>query len=73
MHNQPLPNDCYRVSIDESLLDAACIPDVRNNGLKMVNEAVGGFFAWPKDQVVLYHEEVHTCLFSTCIYIILHI
>ena len=72
LHNQPLPNDCYRVSIDSSLVDAACIPDVGNNGLKTVKEGVGGFFAWPKDQVIL-EEEVHTCVFSTYIYIILHI
>ncbi|GJR30229.1 hypothetical protein Tco_1106461 [Tanacetum coccineum] len=28
LHNQALPNDCYKVSIDSSLVDAACIPDV---------------------------------------------
>ncbi|GJZ96141.1 hypothetical protein Tco_0668475 [Tanacetum coccineum] len=33
-------------------LDAACIPDVGNNGFKTVKDAVGGFFAWSKDQVV---------------------
>ncbi|GJS55591.1 hypothetical protein Tco_0628953 [Tanacetum coccineum] len=27
LHNQALPNDCYKVSIDSSLVDAACIPD----------------------------------------------
>ncbi|GJU88787.1 hypothetical protein Tco_1301210 [Tanacetum coccineum] len=35
-----------------ALVDAACIPDVGNNGFKTVKDAVGGFFAWPKDQVV---------------------
>ncbi|GJU71054.1 hypothetical protein Tco_1262459 [Tanacetum coccineum] len=44
--------DCYKVSIDTSLVDAACIPDVGNNGFKTVKDAVGGFFAWPKDLVV---------------------
>ncbi|GJT36985.1 hypothetical protein Tco_0936850 [Tanacetum coccineum] len=52
LHNKELPKDCYKVSIDTSLVDAACIPDVRNNGFKTVKDAVGGFFAWPKDQVV---------------------
>ncbi|GJW69672.1 hypothetical protein Tco_0126589 [Tanacetum coccineum] len=28
LHNQALPNDCYKVSIDSSLVDAACIPNV---------------------------------------------
>nr|GEX63829.1 hypothetical protein [Tanacetum cinerariifolium] len=28
LHNQALLNDCYKVSIDSSLVDAACIPDV---------------------------------------------
>ena len=74
IHNKPLPNDCYKVSIDKSLVDAACIPDIGNIGLKTVREGVGCFFAWPKDQVILAdHEEVHTCVFSTYIYIILHI
>ncbi|GKD31193.1 hypothetical protein Tco_1241971, partial [Tanacetum coccineum] len=52
LHNKGLPKDCYKVSIDTSLVDAACIPDVGNNGFKTVKDAVGGFFAWPKDQVV---------------------
>ncbi|GJU33079.1 transposase, Ptta/En/Spm, transposase, Tnp1/En/Spm-like protein [Tanacetum coccineum] len=56
LHNQALPNDCYKVSIDSSLVDAACILDVGNNGLKTVNDGVGGFFAWPKNQVVLDEE-----------------
>nr|GEU50380.1 retrovirus-related Pol polyprotein from transposon TNT 1-94 [Tanacetum cinerariifolium] len=43
-HNQVLPNDCYKVKIDSSLVDAACIPDVGNNGLKIVKDGVGGFF-----------------------------
>ncbi|GJW19018.1 hypothetical protein Tco_0026454 [Tanacetum coccineum] len=56
LHNQALPNDCYKVSIDSSLVDASCIPDVGNNGLKTVKDGVGGFFAWPKNQVVLVEE-----------------
>ncbi|GJX87049.1 hypothetical protein Tco_0337823 [Tanacetum coccineum] len=56
LHNQSLPNDCYKVSIDSSLVDAACIPDVGNNGLKTVKDDVGGFFAWPKNQVILDEE-----------------
>ncbi|GJW64989.1 transposase, Ptta/En/Spm, transposase, Tnp1/En/Spm-like protein [Tanacetum coccineum] len=52
LHNKELPKDCYKVSIDTYLVDAACIPDVGNNGFKTVKDAVGGFFAWPKDQVV---------------------
>ncbi|GKA41607.1 hypothetical protein Tco_0734267 [Tanacetum coccineum] len=52
LHNKELPKDCYKLSIDTSLVDAACIPDVGNNGFKTVKDAVGGFFAWPKDQVV---------------------
>ncbi|GJT55708.1 hypothetical protein Tco_0990762, partial [Tanacetum coccineum] len=52
LYNKELPKDCYKVSIDTSLVDAACIPDVGNNGFKTVKDAVGGFFAWPKDQVV---------------------
>nr|GEU43722.1 hypothetical protein [Tanacetum cinerariifolium] len=39
-----------------TLLEAACIPDVGNNGLKTVKDGVGGFFAWPKNQVVLDEE-----------------
>ncbi|GJR94357.1 hypothetical protein Tco_0266531 [Tanacetum coccineum] len=53
LHNKELPKDCYKVSIDKSLVDAACIPDVGNNGFKTVKDVVGGFFAWPKNQVVL--------------------
>nr|GEX66148.1 hypothetical protein [Tanacetum cinerariifolium] len=56
LHNQALTNDCYKVSIDSSLVDAACIPDVGNNRLKTVKDGVGGFFAWPKNQVVLDEE-----------------
>nr|GFA18886.1 hypothetical protein [Tanacetum cinerariifolium] len=52
LHNQALPYDYYKVSIDSSLVDAACIQDVGNNGLKTVKDGVGGFFAWPKNQVV---------------------
>ncbi|GJV08964.1 transposase, Ptta/En/Spm, transposase, Tnp1/En/Spm-like protein [Tanacetum coccineum] len=45
LHNKELPKDCYKVSIDTSLVDAACIPDVGNNGFKIVKDVVGGFFA----------------------------
>ncbi|GJZ66341.1 hypothetical protein Tco_0623037, partial [Tanacetum coccineum] len=34
-------------------LDATFIPDVGNNGCTTVLDAVGGFVAWPKNQVVL--------------------
>nr|GEW80653.1 hypothetical protein [Tanacetum cinerariifolium] len=34
-----------------------CIPDVGNCGFKTLNDAVGGFFAWPKDQVVFNPKE----------------
>nr|GEV71570.1 hypothetical protein [Tanacetum cinerariifolium] len=50
--DKELPKDCYKVSIDTSLVDVACIPDVGNNGFKTIKDAIGGFFAWPKDQVV---------------------
>ncbi|GKA23305.1 hypothetical protein Tco_0709267 [Tanacetum coccineum] len=52
LHNKELPKDCYKVLVDDSLVDAACIPDVGNNSFKTVKDAVGSFFAWPKDQVV---------------------
>ncbi|GJW53039.1 hypothetical protein Tco_0097124 [Tanacetum coccineum] len=32
LHNKALPKDCYKVSIDKSLVDAAFIPDVGSNG-----------------------------------------
>nr|GFB03228.1 hypothetical protein [Tanacetum cinerariifolium] len=51
LHNQALPNDCYKVSVDSSLVDVACIPNVGNNGLKTVKDGIGGFSAWPKNQV----------------------
>ncbi|GKF50766.1 hypothetical protein Tco_0147233, partial [Tanacetum coccineum] len=53
-HNKALPKDCYKVSIDKSLVDAAFIPDVASNGCTTVLDAVGGFVAWPKNQVVFY-------------------
>ncbi|GKC24577.1 hypothetical protein Tco_1026727 [Tanacetum coccineum] len=31
--------DCYKVSVDKSLVDAACIPDVGNNVFKTVKDA----------------------------------
>ncbi|GKG00197.1 hypothetical protein Tco_0301887, partial [Tanacetum coccineum] len=40
LHNKELPKDCYKVSIDTSLVDAACILDVGNNGFKTVKDAV---------------------------------
>ncbi|GJZ72094.1 transposase, Ptta/En/Spm, transposase, Tnp1/En/Spm-like protein [Tanacetum coccineum] len=52
LHNKELLKDCYKVSIDTYLVDAACILDVGNNGFKTVKDVVGGFFAWPKDLVV---------------------
>ncbi|GKD40823.1 hypothetical protein Tco_1261030, partial [Tanacetum coccineum] len=65
LHNQALPNDCYKVSIDSSLVDAACIPDVGNNGLKTVKDDVGGFFAWAKNQVVLDEERLPATMADT--------
>ncbi|GJT48458.1 transposase, Ptta/En/Spm, transposase, Tnp1/En/Spm-like protein [Tanacetum coccineum] len=53
LHNKELPKDCYKVSVDKSLVDATCIPDVGNNSFKIVKDAVGGFFAWLKNQGVL--------------------
>ncbi|GJX43309.1 transposase, Ptta/En/Spm, transposase, Tnp1/En/Spm-like protein, partial [Tanacetum coccineum] len=53
LHNKALLKDCYKVSIDKSLVDAAFIPDVGSNGCITVLDAVGGFVAWPKNQVVL--------------------
>ena len=73
VHNKPLPKDCYKVSIDKSLQGAACIPDVGGNGFKTVMKAVGGFYAWPKEQVIL-EDQVHTsiCFINLHIYIISH-
>ncbi|GJX90509.1 hypothetical protein Tco_0343835 [Tanacetum coccineum] len=34
LHNQELPNDCYKVSIDESVVDAACLD---NEDLEQIN------------------------------------
>ncbi|GJV36542.1 hypothetical protein Tco_1409019 [Tanacetum coccineum] len=48
-----LPQDCYKVSIDKSLVDATFILDVGNNGCTTVLDAVGGFVAWSKNQGVL--------------------
>ncbi|GJT55242.1 hypothetical protein Tco_0990296 [Tanacetum coccineum] len=58
LHNQELPNDCYKVSIDESVVDAACLPDVGNNRLKTIKDGVGGFLAWPKNQIVIEEDKV---------------
>ncbi|GJX87453.1 hypothetical protein Tco_0339467 [Tanacetum coccineum] len=41
LHNKELPKDCYKVSVDKSLVDAACIPNIGNNGFKTVKDAVG--------------------------------
>ncbi|GKF74313.1 hypothetical protein Tco_0220645 [Tanacetum coccineum] len=41
------------MSIDKSLVAAAFIPDVGSNGCTTVLDAIGGFVAWPKNQVVL--------------------
>ncbi|GJS61253.1 hypothetical protein Tco_0656037 [Tanacetum coccineum] len=58
LHNKALPKDCYKVSIDKSLVDAAFIPDVGSNGCTTVLDAVGGFVAWPKNQVVFDPKKV---------------
>ena len=74
LHNKELSKDCYKVSIDKSLVDATCIPAVANNDFKTVKESESGFIAWPKDQFVF---ESYICVLSTYIYtymyIILHI
>ncbi|CAH1440335.1 unnamed protein product [Lactuca virosa] len=57
LHHKPLPKTCYKVSIQDALLDAACIPNIGNNGFKIVKDAVGCFAAWPKDQVILIDQE----------------
>ncbi|KAL8256253.1 hypothetical protein R6Q59_031320 [Mikania micrantha] len=57
LHGNRLPNDCYKVSIDESLVDAACIPETQINPFKTVKDALGTFVAWPKNQVI-FHEKV---------------
>ncbi|KAL8252257.1 hypothetical protein R6Q59_035950 [Mikania micrantha] len=57
LHGNRLPNDCYKVSIDESLVDASCIPDAQINPFKTVKDALGTFVAWPKNQVI-FHENV---------------
>ncbi|GKA88726.1 hypothetical protein Tco_0810490 [Tanacetum coccineum] len=53
LHDKVLPKDCNKVSIDKSLVDAEFIPDVGNKGCTTVLDAVGGFVAWPNNQVVL--------------------
>ncbi|GKA36818.1 reverse transcriptase domain-containing protein [Tanacetum coccineum] len=40
LHNKELPKDCYKVSIDTSLVDVACLLDVGNNGFKTVKDAI---------------------------------
>nr|GEU34715.1 retrotransposon protein, putative, Ty3-gypsy subclass [Tanacetum cinerariifolium] len=40
LHKIELPKDCYKVSIDTSLVDASCIPDVGNNGFKTVKDVM---------------------------------
>nr|GEW44118.1 hypothetical protein [Tanacetum cinerariifolium] len=48
-HNKELPKDCYKVSVDKSLVDEACIPNVENNGFKTVKDTVGGFFCMAQE------------------------
>ncbi|GJY64447.1 hypothetical protein Tco_0465907 [Tanacetum coccineum] len=54
LHNKALPKDCYKVSIVNLLVMILFIPDVGSNGCTTVLDAVGGFVAWPKNQVVFY-------------------
>ncbi|GJV82403.1 hypothetical protein Tco_1522301 [Tanacetum coccineum] len=61
LHNKALPKDCYKVSIDKSLVDATFIPDVGSNGCTTVLDAVGGFVSWPKNQVVLDPKATPPC------------
>ncbi|GJU52559.1 hypothetical protein Tco_1226273 [Tanacetum coccineum] len=65
LHNKALPKDCYKVSIDKSLVDATFIPDVGSNGCTTVLDAVGGFVAWPKNQVVFYPSKGNTTKYHT--------
>ncbi|GKD77404.1 hypothetical protein Tco_1340025, partial [Tanacetum coccineum] len=64
LHNKELPKDCYKVSIDTSLVDATCIPDVGNNGFKTVKDAVGGFFAWPKNSAVFIAKKTQLLIWA---------
>ncbi|GJY67687.1 putative ribonuclease H-like domain-containing protein [Tanacetum coccineum] len=41
-------------NVSVTTMDAAFIPDVGSNGCTTVLDAVGGFVAWPKNQVVFY-------------------
>ncbi|KAI3701011.1 hypothetical protein L2E82_45653 [Cichorium intybus] len=45
LQNKELPKDCYKVSIEKSLVHAACTSGVGNNSFKTVKDAVGGFLA----------------------------
>lgn len=56
LHNKPLPKDCYKVSIQKSLVDAACLPFAISNDCTTVSDALGTFVAWPKKQVVINKE-----------------
>ncbi|GJT06875.1 hypothetical protein Tco_0841337 [Tanacetum coccineum] len=53
LHNKSLPKDCYKVSIDKSLVDAAFIPDVGNNGCTTVLVAVVVVVAMAKESSCL--------------------
>lgn len=72
IHNRLLPKNCYKVSVDKSLQDAACIPEIGGNGFKTVKEVCGGFVAWPKEKVIL-DDQVHTHVFYQPIYIYVYI
>ena len=61
LNHKPLPQACYKVSIDKALVGAACIPDIANNGFKTINDVLGCIVAWPKDQVIFFDaEKVYT-------------
>ena len=53
IHHKPLPKIYYKVSIQESLVNAACTPNIGNSSFKTFMDALGCFTAWPKDQVIL--------------------
>ncbi|KAL6550621.1 hypothetical protein OROMI_021109 [Orobanche minor] len=57
LNHKPLPQACYKVSIDKALVEAACIPDIPNNVFKTINDVLGFIVAWPKDQVIFFDAE----------------
>lgn len=52
IHNVPLEEECYRVSVDEVINANAFLP-YETADAKHVGEALASFVAWPKNLVVL--------------------